>query len=196
MIAITRYSRNRMRAWRFEYLRLPKTQDAYSALWTHWWFAQTIFANSLSQEDLNPSTQDFSLMTTQQRKSVIWDLLCCQLLLLLDWPERRLTLKRIVRWRQRGNIEIMVEPLLWMNESKDQMKFLSLVLLSACHHKICRWTKLFSITSTVKARNNSPDCLSKEQTIDSLNCFLSFSKTTVRWSKNDFSSMGSKHTSA
>ena len=104
MIAITRYSRNRMRAWRFEYLRLPKTKDAYSALWTHWWFAQKIFANSLSQEDINPYSLDFSLMTTQQRKSVIWDLLCCPLLLLLDWPERRLTLKRIVRWRQRRGV--------------------------------------------------------------------------------------------
>ena len=67
----------------------------------------------LNQKVLNPSTQDFSLITTQQRKSVIWDLLfnCSCSAAPAGTVTIRLTLKRIVRWRQRGNIEIAYQTL-------------------------------------------------------------------------------------
>ena len=102
MIAITRYSRNRMRAWRFEYLRLPKTQDAYSALWTHWWFAQTIFANSLSQEDLSGLLIDDN--TTEKECNLRPAVLSTAPAIRLTWKEIDLKTYRAMKTEERGNI--------------------------------------------------------------------------------------------
>ena len=116
------------------------------------------------QEDLHPCTQEFSMTDEHSEEAIIT--LCTRVSQRRD--QRHST-------GMVGNSEQPIlattaretqKPELSQKQIQINCKHFSKLHYKMCYYswnkKICRWTKLFSITNTVMARN-LPHCSSKEQ---------------------------------